>query len=163
MRRYFNFEEMRIVGQSFYKAERIVCDFYRLKHHEMKTLQYDVCTLAFLKKDEFKEDVFAHLCRYEYVNGYFYRICIHDHRILDAVARGHSFIKFAPLMLYIAAHELVHIVRFYRGEANFDVPFEERKREEQIVHRITGDLLCPYVDSEMRLILDCFSENYALI
>lgn len=162
MRRYFNIDEMRIVGQSFQQAELMVCNFYRLKPQEMAGFQYDVRTLAFLKKHEFKDDVFAHLCRYEYVSGHFYRICIHDHRILDAVDRGHSFIKFAPLMLYIAVHELVHVVRFDRGEADFHIPQEERKREEKIVHRITSDLLCPYMTAEMKLVVDCFSENYLI-
>ena len=67
-------------------------------------------------------------------------ICLQDDRILDAVERAHSFIRLSPLMLYIAAHELVHVIRFERGEGNFDAPDDEKSNEEEKVHRITRSL-----------------------
>ena len=45
---------------------------------------------------------------------------------LPLVLGGHSFIRLAPLLLYIAAHELVHVVRFERGEGNFEAGEKEK-------------------------------------
>jgi hypothetical protein len=93
---------------------------------------------------------------------HFYRICLQDDRILDAVERAHSFIRLSPLLLYIAAHELVHVIRFDRGEGNFDALEEEKSDEEEKVHRITRNLLKPTIDSELNLVLDCFSNIYRI-
>ena len=78
------------------------------------------------------------------------------------MANNDSFIRFFPLMLYIATHELVHILRFNNGECDFDMPFEEREREEDRVHRITRDVLTPVVNSELNLVLECFSNDYRI-
>ncbi|MDA8124258.1 MAG: hypothetical protein M0009_03605 [Deltaproteobacteria bacterium] len=76
--------------------------------------------------------------------------------------RANSFIRLAPLLLYIATHELVHVVRFERGEGNFDASAEERQDEEGKVHRITHHLLKPVTDSDLNLVLDCFSDRYRI-
>ncbi len=93
---------------------------------------------------------------------HFYRICLQDDRILDAVERAHSFIRLSPLLLYIAAHELVHVIRFERGEGNFDAPEDEKSDEEEKVHRITRNLLKPATDPDLNLVLDCFSNRYRI-
>jgi len=129
-----------------------------------------VNTLAFLEKHEVREGTFAHLCKYQFRKKsggterdfHFYRICLQDDRILDAVERAHSFIRLSPLLLYIAAHELVHVIRFERGEGNFDAPEEEKSDEEEKVHRITRNLLKPTTDSDLNLVLDCFSNLYRI-
>jgi len=91
-----------------------------------------------------------------------YRICLQDNRILDAIQRGSSFIKLVPLMLYIATHELVHILRFERGESDFDLPEGERRKEEGRVDAITRSILSPMADHELNLILDCFGSSYRI-
>jgi len=162
MARYFSPEEVKIAGMAFGSAEQIARRHYRIEPSEMKSLRYDVKTMAYLDEHEIREGAFAHLCKYEYGDGHFYRICLQDSRILDAVTRANSFIRFSPLMLYIAAHELVHVIRFDKGEADFDVSVEEREREEEKVHSITGDILQSCMNQELKLVMDCFSSRYKI-
>jgi hypothetical protein len=144
--------------------------YFRIAPAEWRERRYDVKTLAFLEKHEVSEGVFAQLCKYQIRKEpeerddcfHFYRICLQDDRILDAVERAHSFIRLSPLLLYIAAHELVHVIRFERGEGNFDAPDEEKLDEEEKVHRITRSLLKPATNPDLNLVMDCFSDRYRI-
>jgi len=170
MERYFNGTQISLAGKTFSQAEMMAGQYFRLSPSEWKGRRYDVKTLAFLEKHEVREGAFAHLCRYQFrkehegaeEDFFFYRICLQDDRILDAVERAHSFIRLSPLLLYIAAHELVHVIRFEQGEGNFDAPEEEKLDEEQTVHRITRNLLKPGTDPDLNLVLDCFSNRYQI-
>ena len=170
MERYFNGTQISLAGKTFSQAEMMAGQYFRLSPSEWKGHRYDVKTLAFLEKHEVREGAFAHLCRYQFRKEHegaeegfsFYRICLQDDRILDAVERAHSFIRLSPLLLYIAAHELVHMIRFEQGEGNFDAPEEEKLDEEQTVHRITRNLLKPGTDTDLNLVLDCFSNRYQI-
>jgi hypothetical protein len=170
MARFFSAGQIAQAGRAFAEAEQLAVRFFRFTPAEWQTHRYDYKTLAFLERHEVREGAFAHLCKYqlqkadqgEEAGVHFYRICLQDDRILDAVERGHSFIRLAPLLLYIAAHELVHVVRFDRGEGDIDAAEQERQDEEEKVHRITHDLLKPATDLELNLVLDCFSNRYRI-
>jgi len=168
---YFSISQKSIANNAFQHAEKLAGKYFRLRPEEMRNHHYDVKTLANLENHEVKEGAFAHLCRYHYKNDecsnqldsfYFYRICLQDNRILDAIDRGHSFIKLNPLLLYIAAHELVHIIRFEAREIDFDASREEKEREEDKVHAITRDILQSCISPDLKLILDCFSNRYKI-
>jgi hypothetical protein len=168
---YFSTSQTSLANNAFLHAEKLVGKYFRLSPEELRNHRYDVKTLANLEDHEVKEGAFAHLCRYHYKNDdfsnnldsfYFYRICLQDNRILDAIHRGHSFIKLNPLLLYIAAHELVHIIRFEAGEIEFDASREEKEREEDKVHAITNDILQSCISPDLKLILDCFSKRYQI-
>lgn len=155
----------------FQHAENLAGQYFRLSRDEMKNYRYDVKTLAYLEEHEVKNGAFAHLCKYHYKKEkstnqsgdfHFYRICLQDNRILDAVERGHSFIRLNPLLLYIAAHELVHIIRFEAREIDFDASREEKEREEDKVHTLTRDMLQSSISPDLKLILDCFSNRYKI-
>lgn len=170
MERYFNTEQISLAGRTFSQAEKMAGRYFRIGPAEWRERRYDVKTLAFLEKHEVREGTFAHLCKYQFRKEpegkdggfHFYRICLQDDRILDAVKRAHSFIRLSPLLLYIAAHELVHVIRFERGEGNFDAAEEEKPGEEENVHRITRNLLKPATDPDLNLVLDCFSNRYRI-
>jgi len=170
MERYFNTEQISLAGRTFSQAEKMAGHYFRIGPAEWRERRYDVKTLAFLDEHEVREGAFAHLCKYQFRKEpegkgegfHFYRICLQDSRILDAVERAHSFIRLSPLLLYIAAHELVHVIRFERGEGNFDAPEEEKMGEEEKVHRITRNLLKPVTDTDLNLVLDCFSNRYRI-
>jgi hypothetical protein len=170
MDRYFNAEQISLASRSFAQAEKMAKGYFHVAPEEWKEYRYDVRTLAYLDKHEVREGAFAHLCKYEYGKEpepagsgiHFYRICLQDDRILNAIERANSFIRPAPLLLYIAAHELVHVIRFCRGEGNFDAPDDEKSGEEEKVHRITRNLLKPITDTDLNLVLDCFSERYKI-
>lgn len=171
MNRYFNTSQISVATWAFSHAEKMAAQYFRLNHEAMKAYRYDVKTLAYLEDHEVNEQAFAHLCKYQYKREqdaghkddlYFYRICLQDNRIIDAVERANSFVKLNPLMLYIAAHELVHVVRFEMGESNFDACLEEKEQEEERVNAITKDMLQPAVSLDLNLVLDCFSDRYKI-
>ena len=166
---YFNRKELALVKDSFVLAERLAERYFGLPGAAWDEHRYDVKTLYYLDDHEKTDGAFAHLLRYQIDKkgedepaGHFYRVCLHDDRILDALERGSSFIKLDPLMLYIAAHELVHVVRFNTGESPFDLPEEEKRREEEVVHRITRNLLRPVAGKGLNLVLQCFSDDYLI-
>jgi hypothetical protein len=169
MARYFSAEQISLTGRAFAQAEKIAERYFRFGPSEWEESRYDLKTLAFLEEHEVRKGAFAHLCKYQSQkretdgNGlHFYRICLQDDRILDAVERGNSFIRLAPLLLYIAAHELVHVVRFERGEGNFDASEEEKRDEEEKVHWITHHVLKSVTDTDLNLVMDCFSNRYRI-
>ncbi|HNS55036.1 MAG TPA: hypothetical protein PLQ15_07565 [Syntrophales bacterium] len=139
---------------------------------QMRAQRYDLRTLAHLEAHEVDDKAFAHLCKYavrkeekaEKPRTYdLYRICLQDNRILGAIERAHSFIRLESLMLYIAVHELVHVIRFASGQADFEAPRAERLQEEEKVDQITRTVLHPVADKDMGLVLDCFSSRYSLL
>ncbi len=169
---FFNSSQISVANGAFSSAEKMAVRYFHLRPGELKEHRYDVKTRAHLEEHEVKGEVFAHLCRYRYEKGkaredvsdfYFYRVCLQDNRILDAVHRAGSFIKFSPLMLYIATHELVHVMRFDREKINFDASQEEKNREEEKVHAITRNMLKSVVFPDLNVVLDCFSDRYQLL
>lgn len=166
---YFSVPEKSTVQRSFGHAEKLAERYFVLGSGGIRSLRYEVQTLAHLNEAEIREDAFAHLCRYycrkegrddHPHNYYFYKVCLQDNRILDAVERGSSFIKLGPLMLYIALHELVHVVRFHSGDVDFNASIEEKILEEDRVHGITRNILHPIGDPDVNLVIDCFTERY---
>ncbi len=172
MGRFFNPAQVQVAGDAFAQAESLVGRHFRLTSEELKTHRYDVKTLAFLESHEVRDEAFAHLCKYQVGRGkkddgpaagmHFYRVCLQDHRILDAVERGTSFIRLSPLLLYIAAHELVHIIRFDRGDVTFDAPEVEKEKEEEKVHGITRTVLQGLRQPEVGIVAECFDSRYRL-
>lgn len=164
---YFDAAQITQTVWAFSYAEQMAARHYRMSEERLKALHYEVKTLAHLETSEITEQAFAQLCRYNYKpkhrsdteeSFYFYRICLQDNRILDAVNRTSVFIKLPPLLLYIATHELIHVIRFDAGEESFEASWEEKSQEEQRVHIITRDILSPSGYPGLKPILDCFSD-----
>ncbi len=169
---YFNPLQVSKIKGVFGLAERLAGRYFDLTDSQMKAQRYDLRTLAHLEMHEVNERAFAHLCKYSVrkeeseapSRGYdFYRICLQDNRILNAVERAHSFIRLESLMLYIAVHELVHVVRFGTNQADFHAPPGERLQEEEKVDKITRNVLRPLADRDMGLVLDCFSQQFSML
>ena len=167
--RYFNPLQIFQARQIFDQAEKLTQKYFRPNPEGLKANRYDVKTLVELQKHEVTDRAFAHLCRYfiqkkEGTEGTrdlpHYRVCLQDHRILDAVERGRSFIKYEPLMLYIAVHELTHVIRFSNGQSNFDAPEAEKEQEEEKVNAFTQNILGSLPDRGVRMVVDCFNRRY---
>ncbi|HOD35497.1 MAG TPA: hypothetical protein PLR20_07525 [Syntrophales bacterium] len=167
--RYFTPQQIFQARQIFDRAEAMTRQYFRLSPEAVHPHRYDVKTLAELQKHEVTDSAFAHICRYfirrkEGPEGTrefpHYRVCLQDHRILDAVDRGRSFIKYESLMLYIAVHELTHVVRFSGGHSDFDAPEAEKDREERKVNTFTQNILSSNTDRGVRLVMDCFNKRY---
>lgn len=168
---YFNPTQISLAESAFEHAEKLAGRYFRISPEAMKAHRYDIRTLAYLDRHEVNNQAFAQLCKYHYQQGdkaapeqglHFYRICLQDNRILDAVDRAGPFIKLHPLMLYIAAHELVHVIRFDNGYIDFDAPLAEKQREEKKVHEITRDMLHGLDAPELNLVVECFSSRYQI-
>jgi hypothetical protein len=168
---YFNPAQISLARSVFADAEKLTAKYFCITREKLSAHRYDVKTLAHLEEHEVSERAFAHLCKYYYQKNReansqadfcFYRICLQDNRILDAVERAESFIKLTPLMLYIATHELVHVIRFECGESDFDLSREEKEEEEKNVHDITGKILKAVCCPDLTLVLDCFSNRYKI-
>ncbi len=173
MAQYFNPVQLPMANKAFTDAEKLVSGHFRLNESQFKKNKYDVKTLAYLDEHEIKDGAFAHLCKYSYQKpeglaesgkeGFdFYRVCLQDNIILDAVHRANPFVKLSPLMLYIAVHELIHVLRFGRGESDFNAPREEKEKEESIVHNLTKDALHTVKNNNMEIVLECFSNNFKI-
>lgn len=167
----FGPEQIACTRSAFQSAERLTGKHFGFGPDAWLRHTYDVRTLALLREYEVNSSVFAQLFRYgaghpeagpRRRSADFYRVCIQDNRVLDAVRRSGSFIRLMPLMLYIAVHELIHIVRFCRGESDFDMPAPERIAEEKRVHEITRQALRPVASPELDLVLQCFSDDYVI-
>jgi len=173
MSHYFNPAQLPLTNKAFSDAEKVVSRHFRTSEDQLRKNKYDVKTLAFLDEHEVKDGAFAHLCKYSFEKpdstaqkdneGFdFYRVCLQDNIILDAVDRANSFIKLGPLMLYIAAHELIHVLRFGNGNIDFDASIEEKEREEKVVHDLTRNALQSAVNHDLTIVLDCFSSRYKI-
>ncbi len=173
MARLFSEFQLPLANKAFADAEKLVSGYFRLNESQFKKHKYDVKTLAYLDEHEIKDGAFAHLCKYSYerpegetqsagVNFDFYRVCLQDNIILDAVQRANPFIKLSPLMLYIAVHELIHVLRFENGESDFHAPAQEKENEEAIVHNLTKNTLKMVNHQDMGMVLDCFSNNFKI-
>lgn len=173
MIRCFNKEQIPVAARAFNDAEKLVSRHFRLSENDLRKNRYDVKTLAFLEEHEVKDGAFAHLCKYSYEKpsdfspegkeGFdFYRVCLQDNMILDAVDRANSFIKFSPLMLYIAVHELIHVLRFGNGDIDFNATGDEKEREEKIVHHLTRNTLQPVKQNDLEIVLECFSNDFKI-
>lgn len=173
MNRCFTNTEIPLAARAFADAERLVSRQFRLGPDVLRSNKYEVKTLAFLQEHEVKDGAFAHLCKYSFEKpsvmtpegreGFdFYRVCLQDNIILDAVHRANSFIKLSPLMLYIAVHELIHVMRFGNGTIDFNASEEAREQEEKIVHNLTRETFKTVGQSDMDMILDCFSSRFTI-
>jgi hypothetical protein len=169
MGRFFSPSQKSLAKESFAQAEKLAGQFFHLSSDSLKSYRYDIRTLAYLEKHEVNEKAFAHLCKYHYRNEHtddagfhFYRICLQDNCILDAIDRAGSFIKLSPLMLYIAAHELIHVIRFDSGLVDFDAPSDLKREEEERVNLITREMLRGVRTPDMNIVFECFSKDYQI-
>ncbi len=147
----FNTRQIKIVNQAVALAEEVVSNFYKMSASQWLSRKYDVKTFADLLPEEIVHGPFAQIIRYEGrpldsslgSSSYdFYKICIQDHSILvtiDKIAKLHLF----PFLIYIIAHELIHIVRFSKFIQHFDASYDEKQIEERCVHKITREILSP--------------------
>jgi len=143
--RSFDQNEMAVVAQAVEVAEDITANHFKISTSEWRHVRYDIGTLASLSAEEITEGAFAQITRYSRFpepklrgdRQYdFFKICLQDHTITTALERDGN-LRLLPLMVYVATHELVHVVRFCKFLQRFDAEAEERNQEEIRVHEIT--------------------------
>jgi hypothetical protein len=163
---FFSPADLESVRAAASMAEDRISDFYKLSEGQWLRYRYDIRTLAELNPPEVVDGPFAQVIRYEARPADanlgssafdFYRICLLDHAILPAVAENTG-ICLRPFILYIVAHELIHVVRFCKFLQNFNASEEEKRAEEIRVHRRTREILRPVRIPGMKPVLDFFRD-----
>lgn len=147
---FFTGSERREVDRALSAAETYTGGFYGIPGREWPRYPYEVRTLAEGPGPE--APVFADVVRAVPVeagrggaSGPRFRVRLRDDVILAKV-RDVREVGLFPLLLYVLTHELVHVVRFGSGLADFDAPTEERTAEEARVDAVTRRILAPVAD-----------------
>jgi hypothetical protein len=145
----FTPEQIETVNQSVNLAEELVSNYYKMSTNQWLRPRYDVKTLAELDPEEIVAEPFAQIIRYQgkpkgatlgSETYDFYKICIQDHNILNAL-KLNTQLPLSAFCVYIVVHELIHIVRFSRFLQSFDANTDEIMAEEKRVHTITHDII----------------------
>ncbi len=146
---YFNPDELQVVNTSVELAEEVVSNHYKLSASQLSKLNYDIKTLKELSAEEIVDEHFAQIIRYSakrkdkvldtFVKD-FYKICFQDHIIIPTLKTNPE-LDLLTFSLYIASHELIHIIRFRHFLQQFDAPVKERMAEEARVHAKTHEIL----------------------
>jgi hypothetical protein len=123
-------------------------------------MPYEVKTLRALDSSEVTDTALAQTVCYGFrreagplvlEEGDLYRICLQDHRILDAARETEM--RLGSLLTYVLTHELIHVVRFGQQLQRLDLPYELRQHEEQKVENTTRAILAKAGDPEIHRFL----------
>jgi hypothetical protein len=162
----FNRSQIETVNSAAEMAEDLVSSHYKMSASQWLHRRYDIKTLADLAPEEIVHGPYAQIVRYEghrrdrslgSASYDLYRICLQDHTILNTLAAEPE-LKLFPFILYIVAHELIHIVRFSRFLQYFDATAEERTSEEKRVHLTTHQILAGVRVEGLPAVLDFYAE-----
>lgn len=167
-RRRFAAGEMALVGQALEVAEERVSDHFHLSASSWRRYPYEVRTRAELKPPEVSRQALAQVLRLrrpplarEWRGKDFYRICLQDHNLLGAVRREGRDELLLPLLVYVMAHELVHVVRFGRFQHLFEASQAQREREEALVHGLSVEILRPVRLPHLDRVLELYNAQAA--
>lgn len=149
--RLFDQNQIKEVEEAVTLAEELVSNHFKMSSGQWFKSRYDVRTTRNLADHERVDGPFAQVVGYEArkkENPFgsslfnFYRICLQDSAILEAVERREGFLLF-PFVLYVAVHELIHIVRFTRFEQIYEAAATPgaMMEEERKVHGLTLKIL----------------------
>ena len=165
-RQSFSPVHIQKTARIFSDAEELMGNHFKLSTSDWKRFKYDVKTLQDLDPNEISEEAFATLSKYTCQDESFnfgqrtfslYKVCLQDHNILRALRRDPD-ISFEGLLLYIAVHELIHIIRFSRFVSLFEVDEASKRDEERIVHSATSDILRATPLFKDTLVLTCYEK-----
>lgn len=149
IRRHFNEKEMDLTNQTLDRAVSLTRDYCDIDPKDWKDMKFELKSLKDLNKNEITDEAFAQLAQYRGVSskasqGYrfnFYRICLQDDKILNAVSEREDKTVLKPLLLYVVTHELIHIVRFNKLQKSFNSSWIEKEIEEKSAHQDTYHIL----------------------
>ncbi len=166
MEQRFSPEHIHKTARIFSEAEELAGNYFKLSTSDWKRFKYDVRTLRDLDANEISNEAFATLSKYTCQNESFdfgqrtfsfYKVCLQDHNILRALKRDPD-ISFNGLLLYIAVHELIHIIRFNKFVTLFEADELAKKEEERIVHETTSSILRASPIFKDTFVLTCYEK-----
>ncbi|MBW1670644.1 MAG: hypothetical protein JRJ43_02620 [Deltaproteobacteria bacterium] len=160
--RYFEPDHVKVLDEAISISEDVISNYFSISSDYWLRNPYEIRTLSEVSSWEYPGEAFAHLVRYgkkitQKQSGRdirkFYRICLHDHNILDQTSCGKRERLF-PFLIYVMTHEFVHIMRFSCFFCHPEI--DDRNEEEQKVHLATKDILTPVGVRGMDAVLDRF-------
>ncbi len=160
---HFSGAERVEVDRALALAEARTAAFYGIPGREWPRFPYDVRTLA--EGPGPRARVFADVVRAvpRRERGAAarrlprFRVRLRDDVILEAVEEGD--VALHPLLTVVLVHELVHVVRFGGGLADFDAAAAERRAEEVRVHAITRRILAAEGDPAFGRIAEAYLDE----
>jgi hypothetical protein len=164
--RRFDDGQLSAVNNAVAVAEELVSNHFKMSASQWLRPRFDVKTLRDLAREEIVSGPFAQIIRYVGKkdssllgsSAYdFYKVCLQDHAILDAISETPA-LELFPFLLYIVSHELIHIVRFSKFLQNFEASSEEKFAEETRVHQITHQILAPVSVAGMQPVLEFYEK-----
>ena len=165
MARVFTNQEKKVVDAACTRAEELTGDHFKLARFGPDRYAYEIATRGELLSQERTDEALAKLVRYvrlrpgpghERTPSNFFRVCLQDPCILDALDRSNGIFGLEQLLVYILTHELVHLVRFEQFAHLFEAGEEERRAEEALVYRTTHEILRRVRDPKLAVILDFY-------
>jgi hypothetical protein len=159
---FFDKKQRFWVREALEIAEALAEEFFQVDLTDPVRFPYDLQTLANLRGLEKTRRALAQVCKYElpkkdaelrFGGTGFYRICLQDDQILNRVHKE-RFPLLKPLVLYVVTHELIHVIRFSLDPKRYYLSFKEKEVEEKDVHRKTYELLKPFKDPQVKLLLE---------
>ena len=165
---YFRTQHREPLRDALVVAEEMTSDYFKLTSRHWLAARYDISTLADLRGEEISPHALAMVAKYDGCppgrelrssSFDFYRVCLQDHNILKTLACRDD-LKLFPFLCYILTHELVHIVRFSRFEARFETSPEEKRQEEERVHRLTWKILAPLNSLDLGPVIEYHREHW---
>ncbi|MDY0000765.1 MAG: hypothetical protein RBU30_05680 [Polyangia bacterium] len=158
----FSRADQELIARVSQEAEELTGDYFRLPSFGPKRYVYEVSTAAAHREGEDAPGAFAQICRYvrsppvpgeRQRAARYYRVCLQDASILEALERQGVPFCLETLLRYIMTHELIHIVRFEQFRHPFLTDPGEKEAEERRVHALTYDLLERREDPKMASLL----------
>ncbi len=170
--RLFSIAEISQVASALEVAEEAVSDHFHISDTAWLRYPYELRTLAELSPAEIDGRALAQVLRLRKPPRPgrlraqdFFRICLQDHNLLGLLQREGVRDLMLPLLTYVLAHELVHVIRFYRFHHLFEAEPHERAQEEATVHGITGQALkrvrLPQLDRVLNFYEEHGEDNFA--
>ncbi len=170
--RLFSIAELSQVAHALEVAEESVSDYFRISDTAWLRYPYELRTLAELSPAEINGRALAQVLRLRKPPRPgrlrardFFRICLQDHNLLGLIQREGVEELMLPLLTYVLAHELVHVVRFYRFQHLFEATPQERAQEEAKVHAITAKTLrrvrLPHLDRVLNFYQEHGEDSFA--
>ena len=159
----FNPAQIQVLDRAWFLARGLVADDFKLDFEDFQSWPVDIKRFPELAPEELAEGVFAQLFRYfrQSLPGSrpdYYRICLYDPEILRAVAAEPG-LALEPLLAYVLTHEFIHVARFARFMGLFEAGTENRRAEEELVHRETFRLLSKVNRPGLDLVLDLYRNH----
>ncbi|CAO0822205.1 DUF45 domain-containing protein [Desulfarculales bacterium] len=161
--------EKAILNQAMEVAEERVSDYFHLSGASWLRHPYQVHIRAQLMPVEVSSQALAQVLKLrrpplgrEYRGKDFFRICLQDHNLLGVVRREGTAELLLPLLVYVLAHELVHVVRFGCFQHLFEACEPERAREEAVVHGLSREILSPVRLPHLGWVLELYEAQTTL-